>query len=491
MLLGVDIGTSSTKAALTRLDGTVVSTAMREHRLSTPRPGWAEHDPERDWWAGFVSVTRELLAAADEPVAAVGVSGIGPCVLVAGSDGRPLRPAVLYGIDTRATAEIATLRQDLGDAEILDRCGSPLTSQAVGPKLLWLRNHEPAVWQQTRRMFMASSFLAHRLTGRYVLDHHSASQSVPLYDGRRRRWIPEWAGQIAPGLELPELVWPTDIIGTVTTEAASLTGLRPGTPVVAGTIDAWAEAVSVGVSAPGDVMLMYGTTMFLIEVSDVRRTAPTLWGTLGVFPGTYCLAGGLATSGAVTDWLRQLTGAPFETLTDEARAAGRGAEGLLMLPYFAGERTPLFDPSARGVLAGLTLRHGRGHVYRAALESTAYGVRHNLEAMRVAGGVDKRLVAVGGGTQGGLWLQIVSDVVQQPQHVPRHTIGACYGDALLAGIGTGLVDREAQWNPVVRVVEPDADAAADYDRLYRLYRDLYPATRTIAHALAGIAEDRW
>jgi xylulokinase len=328
------------------------------------------------------------------------VSGIGPCVLAADADGRPLRPAVLYGIDTRATTEIAALRERLGEEEILDRCGSPLTSQAVGPKLLWLRHHEPAVWQQTRRMFMASSFLAHRLTGRYVLDHHSASQSAPLYDSRRQRWIPEWADEIAPGLELPELVWPTDVIGLVSAEAASLTGLPPGTPVVAGTIDAWAEAVSVGVSAPGDVMLMYGTTMFLVEVSDVRRTAPTLWGTLGV------------------------------------------------------ERTPLFDPSARGVLAGLTLRHARGHMYRAALEATAYGVRHNLEAMRAAGGVDKRLVAVGGGTQGGLWLQIVSDVLQQPQQVPRHTIGACYGDALLAGIGTGLVDRDAQWNPVVRVVEP-------------------------------------
>lgn len=483
LLLGVDVGTSSTKGVLVREDGTVVANAVREHRTATPRPGWAEHDPKRDWWDGFRAVTGELLPVAGERVGAIGVSGLGPCVLAADESGAPLRPAILYGIDTRATAEIDELTGRLGAEHILERCGSPLTSQAVGPKLLWLRRNEPVVWERTRRIFMASSFLVHRLTGRYVLDHHSASQSAPLYDGSEHRWIEEWAEMIAPGLQLPELVWPAEVVGTVTADAAAQTGLAAGTPVIAGTVDAWSEALSVGVRAPGDVMLMYGTTMFLVEVTDRPLRSASLWGTLGVFPGTYCLAGGMATSGAVTDWLRRLTGAPFEDLIAEARAVGRGAEGLLMLPYFAGERTPLFDPHARGVLAGLTLRHGRGHLYRAALEATAFGVRHNLETMRTAGGVDKRLVAVGGGTQGGLWLQIVSDVLQQPQQVPQHTIGACYGDALLAGIGSGAVDAGAQWNPIVNVVEPDATAADEYDRLYGLYRELYPATRDLVHAL--------
>lgn len=490
LLLGVDVGTSSTKATLTRLDGTVVSIAVHEHRPSTPRPGWAEHDPERDWWNGFVAVTRELMPSADGPIAAIGVSGIGPCVLACDADGTPLRHAILYGIDTRATAEIAELAERFGGDVILDRCGSPLTTQAVGPKLLWLRRHEPDIWARTQRLFMASSFLAHRLSGRYILDHHSASQSTPLYDSRAQQWVSEWAEEIAPGLTLPELVWPTEVVGSVTPSAASETGLKAGTPVIAGTIDAWSEAVSVGVDAPGDVMLMYGTTMFLIQVTHARHSWPTLWGTLGVFPGTYCLAGGMATTGAVTDWLRQLTGTPYARLLDEARTVGTGAEGLLMLPYFAGERTPLFDADARGVMAGLTLRHGRGHMYRAALEATAFGLRHNLEAMRATGATDKRLVAVGGGTHGGLWTQIVSDVLQQPQQIPQHTIGASYGDALLAGIGTGLVGADASWNPIVSVVEPDAGTAADYERLYQLYRDLYPATRQIAHALAKFGKER-
>src|SRR5262249_25160123 len=221
-----------------------------------------------------------------------------------------------------------------GAEAIVERGGSPLTTQAVGPKLAWLRRHEPDVWERTRRLFMASSFLVHELTGAYVLDHHSASQCTPLYDSREHAWIDGWAAEIAPGLELPPLRWPGEIAGTVTASAAERTGLRPGTPVVTGTIDAWAEAISVGVTDPGDVMVMYGTTMFLIEVLAQRRAWPELWGTVGVTPGTYDLAAGMATSGAVTGWLRDLTGGSYAELTEEARAAGTGAGGLLMLPYF-------------------------------------------------------------------------------------------------------------------------------------------------------------
>ncbi len=487
LLLGIDIGTSSSKGVLVQGDGTVIASAAREHALSTPRPGWAEHDAESVWWEEFVALCRELTAAAEQPLAGLAVSGIGPCVLVADEQGSPLRPAILYGIDTRATAEIDELSERYGAETILERCGSPLTTQAVGPKLLWLRRQEPEVWKATRRLFMASSFLVYRLTGTYVLDHHSASQCTPLYDSREHAWLEEWVEEIAPGLELPPLAWPGDVVGTMSVQAEEATGVPKGTPVVAGTIDAWSEAVSAGVTSPGDVMLMYGTTMFLVEILEERRTSPSLWGTVGAFPGTYCFAAGMATSGAVTEWLRALTGASYEQLTDEAREAGRGAEGLVMLPYFSGERTPLFDPDARGVIAGLTLRHGRGHLYRAALEATAYGVRHNLEAMRAAGGRDQRLVAVGGGTEGGLWPQIVSDVLQEPQQVPRYTLGASYGDALLAGLAVDLTDGEG-WNPIATSIEPDQDAASDYERLYQLYRELYPATRDAAHALAAIQQ---
>ncbi|MGI8870301.1 MAG: FGGY-family carbohydrate kinase [Mycobacteriales bacterium] len=484
LLLGIDIGTSSSKGVLARSDGTLVATAVREHRTSTPRPGWVEHDAETVWWPDFCQITSELLAVSDEPVVGLGLSGIGPCAVVCDEVGTPLRPAILYGVDTRATAQIEALTERYGADAIRERCGSILTSQAIGPKFQWLRDNEPSVWERTRRFFMASSFLVHRLTGRYVLDHHSASQCTPLYDPQEHSWISDWCSDIAPGLEMPDLAWPGKIVGQVSPSAAAATGLPAGTPVIGGTIDAWAEGVSAGAIDPGDLMLMYGTTMFMVEVLRERRTHPTLWGTVGVLPDTYNFAAGMATSGAVTDWLRQVTGTSYDVLTGEAETAGRGGDGLLMLPYFAGERTPIFDPDARGTLIGLTTQHTRGHLYRAALEATAYGVRHNLEAMRVAGGVDERLVAVGGGTKGGLWTQIVSDVLQQPQDLPQETVGASYGDAFLVARALGLAEDPRDWNPIATTVEPDPAAAADYNELYRLYRELYPATREIAHALA-------
>jgi xylulokinase len=487
LLLGVDIGTASSKGVLVHTDGTVVATATRAHEVSMPRPGWVEQDAQEVWWTDFTAISKELTAAAREPVATVGVSGIGPCLLPVDSDDRPLRPAILYGVDTRATVEIDELTQALGEQTILERCGSVLTSQAVGPKLAWLRANEPETWAATRRFLMAHSFIARRLTGSYVLDHHSASQCTPMYDPVEHRWIREWCELIAPGLELPQLRWPSDVVGEVRASVTEQTGIPAGTPVVAGTIDAWAEATSVGVTTPGDVMLMYGTTMFLVEVLDRARRSPDLWGTVGTFPGTHNFAAGMATSGAVTDWIRKLTGeSTFDPLIVEAQLSPPGSHGLLMLPYFAGERTPLFDPDARGVLAGLTLRHNRGDIYRAALEATAYGVRHNLEAMRDAGGQDRRLVAVGGGTKGGLWTQIVSDVLGTPQQLPRQTIGACLGDALLAAIGIGAVKigESPEWNPISTTIEPQPGPAAAYERFYPLYRELYPDTRKIAHALA-------
>ncbi|HEY3713747.1 MAG TPA: FGGY-family carbohydrate kinase [Jatrophihabitantaceae bacterium] len=243
----------------------------------------------------------------------------------------------------------------------------------------------------------------------------------------------------------------------------------------------------MGVSDPGDLMLIYGTTMFLVNVTAAPHTSPWLWSTVGAYDGTYSLAAGMATSGAITAWLSELTGAGYDELTTAAAGVPVGADGLLMLPYFAGERTPLFDPDARGVVAGLTLRHTRGHLYRAALEATAFGVRHNLSAMRDAGGAQTRLVAVGGGTTSGLWTQIVSDVIGRPQELPAHTVGAAYGDAFLAALATGqaVPSDIASWNPIATVIEPDPSAGTVYDELYARYRELYGATADIVHDLAA------
>ncbi|MEU8588899.1 FGGY-family carbohydrate kinase [Streptomyces sp. NPDC048664] len=486
-VLGVDIGTSSSKGVLVAADGTVLATAARPHTVDRPRPGHVEMDA-RVWWDEFVSLTRELTARG-AVVDAVGVSGMGPCVALADERDTPLHPAILYGVDTRATAQIDRLDAELGREAILARCGSLLSTQAVGPKILWLAEHCPEVVARARRLYMPSSYLVRELTGAYVLDHHSASQSVPLYDSLAHQWYRPWARRVAPDLELPPLRWPGDIAGRVTAEAATATGLRAGTPVITGTVDAWSEALSVGAQRPGDLMLMYGSTMFLIHTVAERLLVPRLWSTVGALPATRSLAGGMATSGVITDWLRDLFGggrhdAPdHDTLLAEAAASGPGAGGLLMLPYFAGERTPVADPDARGVIAGLTVEHTRGDLYRAALEATAHGVRHNVEAMRAAGADIRRTVAVGGGTRGGLWTRVVSDTTGLEQEVRAVTLGASYGAAYLAARATGDADIDS-WNPVRERVRPDAGLRPVYDDLHDLYLRLYPATRDIGHALA-------
>ena len=484
--LGVDIGTSSSKGVLVDGQGNVLASQVRQHQVDRPYKGWAEMEAHI-WWSEFCSIVAELTITDDYDVIGVGVSGMGPCVLVTDGNSRPLRPAILYGVDTRATAEIAQLTTELGGrTAILEQCGSALSTQAVGPKLEWLTNHEPHVAEHARRLYMPSSWLAFNLTGIYGIDHHSASQCTPLYDADLLGWHTPWVDRIAPAMDMPPLSWPSDILGTVHVDAARQTGLPAGIPVCMGTIDAWAEAVSVGATKPGDLMLMYGTTMFLVHTVEDRINMVNLWGTNGAYKGTHSLAGGMATSGAITNWLRELFGSPdYSALLAEAESSGVGAGGLLMLPYFAGERTPIADPDARGVIAGLTLSTTRGDLYRAALEATAFGIRHNIEEMESAGGSIKRIIAVGGGTQGGLWTQIVSDVTGVTQTIPATTIGASYGAAYL--IAKEVLGDSVQidtWNPPQRIVSPNDDLKKRYDSLYALYRDLHPSTADIQHRLS-------
>ena len=485
LVIGVDIGTSSSKGVLVDLDGVVLASAVRQHEPSRPRVGHVEMDAAL-WWREFTEIALELTATAPGPVVAVGVSGMGPCVLVTDEASAPLRPAILYGVDTRASREIELMNDEFGADEILDRCGSMLSSQAVGPKLAWIAENEPDVWRRARRLYMPASWLAFNLTGEYVLDHQSASQSTPLYDTTALDWHLPWADRVRGGIDLPRLAWSGDVAGHVTKEAADATGLTPGTPVIVGTIDAWSEAVSVDAQNPGDLMLMYGTTLFMVNTSAVRSTHPALWGTVGAFEGTFNFAAGMATSGAITSWLKGLFGdVDYPTLLAEAAASPPGANGLLMLPYFAGERTPINDPDARGVIVGLTLDHTRGDLYRAALEATAFGIRHNVEQMRAAGATIDRIAAVGGGTQGGLWTQIVSDVTGLDQQIAMTTIGASYGAGYLAS--RLVADTSiAAWNPARHTVRPDPATRALYEALFASYLQLYPQTRDTAHELAAL-----
>lgn len=486
--LGVDIGTSSSKGVLVADDGVILATATRSHDVSRPRTGWVEMDG-RVWWDEFVAIVRELLAAAPAAeVAGVGVSGMGPCILLADDADEPVRPAILYGVDTRSGAQIERMTAELGVDEIARIGGSTLTSQAGGPKLAWVAEEDPDAWARARRLFMPASWLARRLTGAYVLDHQSASQVSPLYDIENERWHEPWWERYAGRIEQPSLAWAGDVAGKVTADAASATGIPAGTAVITGTIDAWTEAVSVGAHEVGDLMLMYGTTMFLVATGAETLRTPSMWTTAGAFAGTRNLAGGLSTSGALTAWLKDLTGADYPELLADAEASGPGAAGLLLLPYFAGERTPIQDPDARGVIAGLTLEHARGDLYRAALEATALGVRHNVETMRAAGADIRRIVAVGGGTQGRLWMQVVSDVTGLVQEVPATTIGASYGAAFLAATAiaaAGEAPAITDWNPIIETIRPDPALRTFYDTLFDRYVRLYEGSKDVVHELAA------
>jgi xylulokinase len=489
LVLGIDIGSSSSKGVLADIDGRIVARAERAHRLSLPQPGWVEHDAEEVWWNDVLALCAELVPAARGAIRALSVGGIGPCIVPCDAQLRPLRPAILYGVDTRAEAEIAELEERYGADAIVARGGSALSSQALGPKLLWLHRHEPELWEHTAGWYMASSFVAARLTGEYVLDHHSASQCDPLYDAASGAWAEDWAAEVAPGVPLPRLVWPAEVVGTVTSAAAAATGLPTGIPVAAGTIDAWAEAFSVGIRRPGDLMAMYGSTMFFVQVVAEARPSTVLWQTQGVEPGAPTLAAGMSTSGLLTQWVRELAGSPpWEELVAEAATVPPGSRGLVLLPYFTGERTPIFDPHARGVVAGLTLAHGRGELLRATYEAIGCGTRQILAEFAAAAVPAQRTVAVGGGTKSPLWLQIVSDVTGNAQQLPAETIGASYGNALLAAIAAGLVPPETDWTRIVETVTPREESRAVYDELFALYGELYAATREIVHRLGTMDE---
>jgi xylulokinase len=487
LLLGIDMGTGSTKGVLVDTSGSVIASKTITHSMSLPRPGWAEVDAEGLWWREVCEVSSAMMAEvpAGSALAGMCVSGVGPCLVLCDDEIRPLRPAILYGVDTRATAEIALLTEEFGESNILEQAGTLLSSQAVGPKLEWVRRNEPDVFDRATGWYGSNSYIAAKLTGEYVMDHHTASQCDPLYAMRSFDWNQAWAQRICRHLPLPRLVWPSDVVGAVTAAASEATGVPAGTPVAAGTVDAYSEAFSVGVRQPGDQMLMYGSTMFLVQVIDEYYSDPTLWTTAGVDPRSMALAAGTSTAGSLISWLQTVTGgASFDDLMAEAQAVPPGSEGLLMLPYLAGERTPVFDPQARGVMAGLTLRHGRGHLFRAAYEGISFGIRQILERLDDAH-AGLRTVAVGGGLRSPIWAQAVSDITGRPQLVPEQGVGASYGDALLAAIAVGLVPPSTDWAKIAREIKPDPANRALYDDLYGTWLELYPATREQVHRLAA------
>ena len=494
--LGIDIGTFESKGVLVDAGGAIAGRASRPHKMLVPRPGWAEHRADEDWWGDFVHICRTLLketGIAPADIKAVAASAIGPCMLPVDADGAPLMNAVLYGVDTRAEKEVAALTDRIGENALLERCGNALTSQSVGPKILWLRNNRPEVFDRTAHILTSTSYLVRKLTGETVIDHYTAANFSPLYDVGALDWTADLADDIVDLDRLPRLLWSGDIAGTITRAAADETGLAAGTPVTAGTIDAAAEALSVGVTDTGDMMMMYGSTIFIIMLTGSRVRDPRLWYAPWLFKGRHAAMAGLATSGTLTHWFRDRFArdlnpdTAFARLAEEAEGSPPGANGLLLLPYFSGERTPIHDPFAKGCLFGLDLTHTRGDIYRALLEGIAFGTGHVIETFRDIGQPPQRLLAVGGGTKNRLWCQATSDICGIDQTICEKTIGASYGDAFLAALAVGVagIGEIHDWNPVARTVH--ASPHPVYDRQYALFRRLYEQTKDIAHELGNPA----
>jgi xylulokinase len=500
-LLGVDCGTYEAKAALCDAEGGVVATASAKYKLRVPKPGFAEHDPIEDWWKGLIAVVGGVLKDSGvnpREIAGVCVSTVMAAVTAVDAQGNPLRNAILYGIDTRSQPQADRLNEQIGAERLLTIGGALCSIEAYGPKILWIRENEPEIYQKTRCFTIAAGFLNHKLTDRFCVDRYSANNAQPMIDRRTMTWSDELCGTVCDPSMLPEIVPTTEIIGTVTKKAAEETGLCEGTPVLCGTTDGGADAISVGIVENGDCMVNFGSTIFLSYLGDQIPADSGLWSGEYVLPGLRCNAAGMATAGSLTRWIRDQLfkdlvaeeerggGSAYDRLFAEAEGIPAGADGLLVLPYFMGERMPIRDPKAKGVIFGLNLTHTRGHIMRAALEGIAYGLDQNFDLIRAANQPLPLVTAVGGGTKSPLWMQIMSDVTGVTHRVPTVSIGAAYGDALLAGLGTGLIQNPLQIKQIIRTLyekTPDLQAHHTYQRLKSLYAQLYLRNKDIMHEL--------
>lgn len=502
LLLGIDIGTYESKGILTTTHGVVIAQAAIAHKMLLPHAGWAEHDPELTWWGDFCNLSKQLIAEANiDPtdIKGVGVSAIGPDVLPIDENFNPLRMGILYGVDTRAVEEIDEINAIFGEDTIFNETANPLSSQSTGPKILWIKKNEPEIYAKARWFVDATTFIVARLTNRIVVDHYSAAGMAPMYEPWKGHWNPKYCEGIVDIEKLPEILWSDELAGYVSESASEKTGLAIGTPVSTGTIDAGAEALSVGVTQPGEMMMMYGSTIFMTLVTDNHQARDKhLWAGPYLFSGTWGLAAGMATSGSLTRWFRdsfakELIAAEnaggenaYSELVKEALETKPGAEGVMVLPYFSGERTPIMDPRARGMIFGLSLTHTRGHIFRGLLEGIAHGIRQHIDLFTAIGARPSSIKSVGGGTKNSLWLQAVSDIGGIPQEVAPLTWGASYGDALLAGIAVGLVEGPEEirkWQGAPRIIEPNEDLTDLYAPLSRMYGQLYQSNKESMHTL--------
>ncbi len=372
--LGIDIGTFESKGILADQQGNIIASAAKPHKMLVPQAGWAEHRPIEDWWDDFTFISKKLLADSKinpNDIRAVGTSAIGPCMLPVNEAGEPLMNAVLYGVDTRAAKEIDELTARIGAERILDYCGNALTSQSVGPKILWLKRNRADIFAKTHKILTSTSYLVFRLTGKFVIDHYTAANSAPLYSAERRAWSDELASDIIPLERLPDIIWTTDIAGTVTEKAAGGNGIGDWNArhlrnrgCGGRSNQRWRAGAA---RHDADVWLHHLHHCDYVQARERRQAVVCTV----AFSGPTRLDGGLATSGTLTHWLRETLARELdparamEVLAAEASASPPGAKGLVMLPYFSGERTPIHDTHAKGVIFGLDLTHTRGDLFRA------------------------------------------------------------------------------------------------------------------------------
>ncbi|WP_270934290.1 FGGY-family carbohydrate kinase [Falsiroseomonas oryzae] len=503
ILLGLDIGTTSTIGILADSGGRTLALAARPVELRSPHPGWAEEDPAH-WWANACAIVPELIAQAGiaaTDIAAVGATGMVPALLLLDRDGALIRPSIQQS-DARAAAEVAAIRAGMDEAAFVRRTGNGINQQLAAPKLRWLARHEPGAFARIATLCGSYDWLAWRLTGVPGIERNWALEAGFLEIGGAAPAddLVELAG-ISPTC-LPPLREPQEVIGRVTPEAAAATGLAPGTPVVAGCADHVASAFVAGIAAPGDLLIKFGGAGDILLATEAPRPDPRLFLDHHLVPGLFLPNGCMASSGAVLNWVvRHWAGAetaeaasrgmsPHALLDDRAAAVPPGAEGLLLLPYFLGEKTPLHDPHARGTLVGLGLHHALPHVWRAALEAVCFGLRHHVEVLQALGHPITRVVASDGGAASPLWMRIAASVLRQPVQLLHGHPGSCLGAAFVAGMGIGALQ---DWRDIARfvqpaeTVQPDPGWAARYDALYPLWRDVYERLRSLYPALAATA----
>ncbi|ROR11436.1 FGGY-family carbohydrate kinase [Erwinia sp. JUb26] len=494
-LLGIDIGTTSTIGILIGLPDRVLAMASRAVTLSAPHSGWTEESPD-EWWRNVGEICRQLLAdsgIAASDIAGIGVTGMLPAVVLLDKEDRLLRPSIQQS-DGRSGAQVLEMRAERDSDDFLQRAGNGINQQLVGAKIRWIERHEPEIYRRIDTVFGSYDYINWQLTGQKNIEQNWALEAGFIDVSRNRLDDDLIAFAHLPPHAVPPLATSHQVIGTVTADAAAWTGLSEGTPVIGGAADFIASALGAGVTSPGDVLLKFGGSVDILTVTESVTPDPRLYLDYHLVPGCYMPNGCMSTGGSGLNWFVQQFAGQHQSAAREqglnihqyldALAGSRpaGSDGLIFLPYLLGEKTPLHDPAARGVLFGLTLTHDTGHMWRALLEAYAYAIRHHIETLRDIGYPIARYIVSDGGSASGLWMQIVADVLQAPLTRLVGHPGSCLGAAWTAAMGVGVSSDwhgASAWVTVGDIIEPQAVNEEVYQRGYRRFRQLYDACRPL------------